>query len=212
MTVVVKVGGNALDAALAPERAVVVHGGGAQITAELARRGIPSTFSNGRRVTTPEAMEVVREVLLAVNAAVVAALGPRAVAVTDVLTATQLDPALGLVGEVTHVDTARLDALLDAGRIPVVAPVARYNVNADTAAAAIAVALRADELLFVTDVAGLYADPADPSTLIPALTAAALRARLPYLAGGMIPKAEACLRVLRGGVPRTRIAGTVVTP
>lgn len=220
-TTVFKVGGNAFDA-LPPladdERAVVVHGGGPQITAELARRCIPSVFAHGRRVTTPETMAVVRTVLLTMNTVIVSALGPRAIGVTDVLTATELDPALGLVGEVAAVDTPRLTALLDAGRVPVVATVASgtdgtpFNVNADTAAAAIAVALGADRAEFVTDVAGLYADPDDPATLIPHLTTAALADLLPRLTGGMVPKMEACLRAVRGGVPYARVGATTVTP
>lgn len=220
-TTVVKVGGNALDALPPPAeagRTVVVHGGGPQITAELARAGIPSVFVHGRRVTTPETMEVVRTVLRTMNTVIVSTLGPRAAGITDVLTAVQLDPALGLVGEVTGVDTGRLTALLDAGRIPVVATVATgpdgtpYNVNADTAAAAIAVALGADRAEFLTDVAGLYADPADPGTLIPHLTIAALADLLPRLTGGMVPKMEACLRAVRGGVPCARVGATTVTP
>jgi acetylglutamate kinase len=237
MTVVVKYGGHAMDDAAARaafaadvnalrhngERPVVVHGGGPQITAELRRRGVESVFANGRRVTTAETMRVVRAVLVdTVNPAVVECLGPDAVGVTDVLTATPHDPALGYVGEVAAVDTEALRALLDAGRIPVVATVARgvdgalYNVNADTAAAALAVALDAERAVFLTDVAGLYLDYPDRDSLVPHIGADALEALLPSLSDGMLPKAEACLRAVRGGVPSAHIglstsAGTTVT-
>ncbi|HWL36554.1 MAG TPA: acetylglutamate kinase [Frankiaceae bacterium] len=247
MTVVVKYGGAAMTdpgarAAFGADienlrdngaRVVVVHGGGPQITSALDALGVESVFANGRRVTTPETMAVVRGVLAGeVNAEVVAAVGPYATGVSgeDVLTAEPLDPALGLVGEVTAVDTAAINALLDQGRVPCVATIAtgtdgtRYNVNADTAAAAIAVALGAEEAVFLTDVRGLYAAYPDPASLVARIAADEAEALLPRLTDGMVPKVEACLRAVRGGVPHARIAdgrvphallrddGTTVTP
>ena len=232
-TLVVKYGGHAMadpaarqafaeDVVLlryAGVRVVVVHGGGPQITAQLDRLGIASVFAGGRRVTTAEAMDVVRMVLVGqVNRDVVALIdthGPFAVGLSgedaQLFTATQLDPALGQVGEVRDVDPSVVLALLADGRVPVVATVARgtdgtvYNVNADTAAAALAVALEAEKVVFLTDVDGLYADYPRPGSLVSEIAAADLAALLPGLAGGMAPKMEACLRAVRGGVPRAHV-------
>jgi acetylglutamate kinase len=232
-TVVVKYGGHAMSDEAARRafaedvvllryvglRPVVVHGGGPQITAHLDRLGVESVFAGGRRVTTAETMDVVRMVLVGqVNRDVVAlvnAHGPFAVGLSgedaNLFTATQLDPALGQVGEVAAVDPGAVTALLDDGRIPVVATVARgtdgtpYNVNADTAAAALAVALGAAKVVFLTDVEGLYAAYPDRDSLVPELTAGALAALLPALDDGMAPKMEACLRAVRGGVPRAHV-------
>jgi acetylglutamate kinase len=249
VTVVVKYGGAAMDdpeaaRAFADDvallrasgtRVVVVHGGGPQVTAHLDRLGVPSVFVGGRRVTTAETVRVVRMVLAGeVNGDVVALLhaaGAVGLSGETVFTAEQLDPALGLVGGVTHVDTGVVDALLAAGRVPVVATVARgaggalYNVNADTAAAALAVALRAERVVFLTDVEGLYADYASRTRVVRHVTADDLAALLPALSDGMAPKMEACLRAVRGGVPRAQVAdgrvphallrddaGTTVTP
>jgi acetylglutamate kinase len=228
---VVKYGGHAMDDERAREafardvvllrdrgrRPVVVHGGGPQITARLTALGIVTPFVHGRRVTTAEAMAVVRAVLVEeVNPAVVALLDAQAPYATgvsgeDLFAAVPRDPALGHVGEVTAVDTAVVERLLDAGRIPVVATVARgvdgalYNVNADTAAAALAVALGAAEAVFLTDVEGLYSDYPARGSLVRSITADALEALLPSLSDGMVPKMEACLRVVRGGVPRAHV-------
>lgn len=239
-TVVVKYGGNAMTSPdlqrgfaedvsflrYAGVRVVVVHGGGPQITAHLERLGVPSEFRGGFRVTTPETMDVVRMVLVGqVNRDVVALVNghaPVAVGVSGedagLLTATRRLPLvdgvptdLGLVGDVAEVRPGLLEALLDAGQVPVVATVARghdgaaYNVNADTAAAAIAVALGAEKLVVLTDVEGLYADWPDTSSLISSLTADELEALLPGLDSGMVPKMEACLRAVRGGVPRAHV-------
>jgi acetylglutamate kinase len=232
-TVVVKYGGHAMDdpaarAAFAEDvvllryvgiRPVVVHGGGPQITAHLDRLGVESVFNGGRRVTTAETMQVVRMVLVGqVNRDVVGlvnAHGPFAVGMSgedaNLFTAEQLDPDLGFVGEVTAVDTGALRALLADGRVPVVATVARgtdgelYNVNADTAAAALAVALGAEKAVFLTDVEGLYADYPARDSLVSAIRADQLAALLPALAEGMVPKMEACLRAVRGGVPRAHV-------
>jgi len=211
---------------LAGVKPVVVHGGGPQISSMLGRLGIESEFKAGLRVTTPEAMDVVRMVLMGqVNRELVGLLnahGPYAVGLSGedagLFTAarkglevdgTTVD--LGLVGEVAEVDPGAVLDLIAAGRIPVVATVAPdddgqvYNVNADTAAGALAVALHADRLVVLTDVPGLYADwPANPK-LIPQLTTDELEALLPDLGSGMAPKMEACLRAVRGGVPRATV-------
>jgi acetylglutamate kinase len=217
-------------------RPVVVHGGGPQISEHLGRLGIPSTFAAGLRVTTPETMDVVRMVLTGqVNRDLVGLInrhGPFAVGMSgedaNLLTATRaqatVDGApvdLGQVGEIHTVDPGAVRALIADGRIPVISSVARgaageiYNVNADTAAAAVAVALDAAKLVLLTDVAGLYADwppagpgevtAARPGEVISQLSAADLATMLPGLDGGMIPKMEACLTAVRGGVPRAHV-------
>jgi acetylglutamate kinase len=232
-TIVVKYGGSAMDDPIAREafaqdvvllryvglKPVVVHGGGPQITAHLDRLGVPSVFNGGRRVTTAETMQVVRMVLVGqVNRDVVGMLndhGPFAVGMSgedaNLFTAEQLDPDLGYVGEVAAVDTGAVKALLNDDRIPVVATVARgndgalYNVNADTAAAALAVALQAEKAVFLTDVEGLYADYPERDSLVSEITADHLAELLPGLAEGMVPKMEACLAAVRGGVPRAHV-------
>jgi acetylglutamate kinase len=215
-------------------RPVVVHGGGPQISEHLGKLGIESTFAAGLRVTTPETMDVVRMVLTGqVNREVVGLInrhGPFAVGMSgedaNLLTATRARATvngapvdLGQVGEIRTVDPGAVRALIADGRIPVISSVAPgsageiYNVNADTAAAAIAVALGAAKLVLLTDVAGLYADwpPAAeaaagrPGEVISQLNAAELAAMLPRLGGGMIPKMEACLTAVRGGVPRAHV-------
>jgi acetylglutamate kinase len=252
-TVVIKYGGHAMTddalrlafaqdvvflryAGLLP---VVVHGGGPQISAQLDRLGIETTFRAGLRVTTPEAMDVVRMVLTGqVNREVVGLVnehGPFAVGMSGedahLLTARRLRAAvdgelidLGQVGEVETVNPGAVLALLADGRIPVISSVARsqsgeiLNVNADTAAAAVAVALGAAKLIVLTDVEGLYADwpPAAGSSASPApapapaevisqLTADELAQLLPGLSDGMIPKMDACLTAVRGGVPQAHV-------
>jgi acetylglutamate kinase len=210
-------------------RPVVVHGGGPQITAHLDRLGITTEFRGGLRVTTPEAMEIVRMVLVGqVNGDVVRLVndhGPFAVGMSGedggLLTAeprtTEVNGEevdLGLVGDVTAVDPGALRALLENGRIPVVATVAAgpggqtYNVNADSAAAAIAVALDAQKLVVLTDVEGLYSSwSAETRTgdLVSEIGATALAALLPDLSAGMAPKMEACLRAVLGGVPQAHV-------
>jgi acetylglutamate kinase len=213
-------------------RPVVVHGGGPQITAHLDRLGIRSEFQAGQRVTTPEAMEVVRMVLVGqVNGDVVRLVndhGPFAVGLSGedggLLTAERRtvqvagkEVDLGMVGDVVSVDPGTVHALLADGRIPVIATVARgldgatYNVNADTAAAALAVALRAQKLVVLTDVDGLYAHWPPPESapavddVISEITASELAGLLPTLGAGMVPKMEACLRAVRGGVPQAHV-------
>jgi acetylglutamate kinase len=209
-------------------RPVVVHGGGPQISAHLDRLGVASTFTAGLRVTTPEMMDVVRMVLTGqVNRDVVGLInrhGPFAVGMSgedaNLFTASRRGAVvdgefvdIGLVGDIDAVDPAALQVLLADGRVPVVSSVARgtggeiYNVNADTAAAALAVALGAAKLVVLTDVEGLYTDwPAGaPGPVISQLSATELERLLPSLSAGMIPKMEACLRAVRGGVPQAHV-------
>jgi len=205
---------------------VVVHGGGPQISAMLRRLGIASEFRGGLRVTTPEAMEVVRMVLVGqVGRELVGLLnayGPLAVGLSGedagLFTAVRrgvvvdgVEQDLGLVGDVESVNPGAVLDLIQAGRIPVVATVAPdaegevHNVNADTAAAALAAALGAERLVVLTDVAGLYADWPSTGEVIARLTADELRELLPSLSSGMIPKMEACLAAVDAGVPRATI-------
>ncbi|MEV3861602.1 acetylglutamate kinase [Streptomyces sp. NPDC050095] len=208
-------------------RPVVVHGGGPQIDGELERHGLEREFKAGLRVTSPRAMDVVRMVLAGkVQRELVGLInrqGPFAVGLTgedaDTLVATRLTPWLdgepvdiGRVGTITRVDTTLLKTLLDAGRIPVVSSVARsaedhdvYNINADTAAAALATALGAEELVMLTDVPGLYAGWPHSDEVIRRLTAAELDKLLPELSHGMIPKMTGCLQAVRGGVGVARV-------
>jgi acetylglutamate kinase len=238
--IVVKYGGNAmtspaLQAAFAEDvmflryaglKPVIVHGGGPQITHHLKRLGIESEFRGGLRVTTPEVVEVVRMVLTGqVNADIVNMLndhGTFAIGLSgedaSLLTA-ERRPAIvdgeevdiGLVGDVVAVDPSAIHALLDAGRIPVLATVARgrdgrtYNVNADTAAAAVAVGVGAEKLIVLTDVEGLYADWPASTEIVSRIDTDQLAAMLPTLASGMVPKMEACLRAVEGGVPRAHV-------
>ncbi|GAA4505133.1 acetylglutamate kinase [Actinoallomurus oryzae] len=210
-------------------RPVVVHGGGPQINAQLDRLGIESSFKAGLRVTTPETMDVVRMVLVGqVSREVVGMLnqhGAFGVGMSGEdarLFTAERKPAIvdgepvdiGQVGEIVEVDAGAVRSLLDDGRIPVISSIARgddgvvYNVNADTAAGALAVALQATKLIVLTDVDGLYADwppTGDPGGVIARLTAAELEKMLPDLSAGMVPKMEACLRAVRGGVPQAHV-------
>ncbi len=240
--VVVKFGGNAmvspeLQRAFAEDmvylryvglKPVVVHGGGPQITAMLDRLGIPSEFRGGYRVTTPEAMDVVRMVLTGqVSRELVTLInehGPLASAISGEdaglfggrRRGVEIDGEavdIGLVGDVVQVDPASVLAEVDAGRIPVVSSIApdldvpgqSLNVNADSAAAALAVALGAEKLVVLTDVAGLYADWPNRDSLVSNITVPELTALLPKLESGMIPKMTACLEAVAGGVPKAAI-------
>jgi acetylglutamate kinase len=212
-------------------RPVVVHGGGPQVTGHLDRLGIESVFTAGLRVTTEETIDVVRMVLNGkVNKDIVGLInrnGPYAVGLSgedaNLFTAERKLAAvdgelvdIGLVGEITDVDPSMVRALLDNGRIPVISSVARgadgpdsagtvYNVNADTAAAALAVALGAAKLVVLTDVEGLYRDWPNSDEVISQLDADDLEKLLPALSAGMIPKMEACLTAVRGGVPHAHV-------
>nr|WP_244250569.1 acetylglutamate kinase [Rathayibacter festucae] len=241
-TMVIKFGGNAmvseeLQRAFAQDivylhyagiRPVVVHGGGPQISAMLDRLGIASEFRGGYRVTSPEAMDVVRMVLTgSISRDIVRRIneyGPLAAGISGedaglfvgrrrgvVLDGVEHD--LGLVGDVISVDPAAVLAQLDAGRIPVVSSIApdsddptqSLNVNADAAAAALAVAVGAEKLVILTDVPGLYADWPDRGSLVSHIASDELAALLPSLESGMIPKMTACLDAVRGGVPKAAI-------
>jgi acetylglutamate kinase len=211
---------------LAGIRPVVVHGGGPQITSMLARLDMPGEFRGGLRVTTPETMDVVRMVLVGQVGrelvGLVNAHGPLAVGMSGedarLFTAARRtarvdgeDVDVGLVGDVVAVNPAAVLDLVAGGRIPVISTVAPdvdgvvHNVNADTAAGALAVALGARKLVVLTDVEGLYTDWPDRSSLRTEIDAGELAALLPSLASGMIPKMEACLRAVEGGVPRAHV-------
>ena len=211
---------------LAGLRPVVVHGGGPQISTMLKRLGVESEFKGGLRVTTPEVMDVVGMVLVGqVQRELVGLIndhGPFAVGMSGedahLFTAERRhamvdgEPTdIGQVGDVVEVRPEFVERLLDDGLIPVVSTVARdvdgtaHNVNADTAAAALAVALGAKKLIVLTDVEGLYAQWPDRDSLIPTIGAERLRAMLPTLESGMVPKMEACLRAVDGGVPRATV-------
>jgi acetylglutamate kinase len=209
-------------------RPVVVHGGGPQISSMLARLGIESEFRGGYRVTTPEAMDVVRMVLAGqISRDIVGRInehGPLAVAFSGddagLFSAhkrfVEVDGEsvdLGQVGDIVAVDPAGILARLDSGNIPVVSSIApdvespgeSLNINADAAAAALAVALGAAKLVILTDVAGLYRDWPNRDSLVSVLGADELRALLPTLESGMIPKMTACLDAVDGGVPKAAI-------
>ena len=211
---------------LAGFRPVVVHGGGPQISSMLDRLGIESEFKGGLRVTTRETMDVVRMVLVGqVQRELVGLLnehGPLAVGMsgedaglfTAERTNTVVDGEevdLGLVGEVAEVRPETVRDIVDAGRIPVISSVATdvdgtvHNVNADTAAAALAVALGAEKLLVLTDVEGLYRDWPDSDDVIGEISPEELEKLLPSLASGMVPKMGACLKAVSNGVPRATV-------
>lgn len=238
--IVVKYGGNAMTdetlkqafaedivfMRLAGIKPVVVHGGGPQISSMLDRLGIESEFKGGLRVTTPEAMEVVRMVLTGqVGRELVGLLnqhGDLAVGLSGedggLFRAKQWKPIIdgeptdiGLVGEVVGVRPEAVLDLIEAGRIPVVSTVAPdesgqvHNVNADTAAAALAAALGAEKMLVLTDVEGLYADWPNSTDVIGEISPEALAEIVPGLATGMIPKMTACLQAVRDGVKRSTV-------
>ncbi|MDQ5855404.1 MAG: acetylglutamate kinase [Actinomycetota bacterium] len=205
---------------------VVVHGGGPQISAMLDRLGIAGEFRGGLRVTTAETIDVVRMVLFGQVGrelvGMINAHGPFAVGLsgedahlftaarrTATVDGEQID--VGLVGDVVAVNPAAVLDIVNAGRIPVVSGLAPdldgvvHNINADTAAAALAVALGAEKLVMLTDVEGLYTDWPDRSSLLSQVTVDRLETLLPRLSAGMAPKMEACLRAVRGGVPRAHV-------
>lgn len=239
---VVKFGGNAmvspeLTRAFAEDmvflrhaglKPVVVHGGGPQISARLTELGIASEFRGGYRVTTPEAMTVVRDVLRGeVNKHLVDLInehGDFAVGLsgedsslfTGRRRGVEIDGEsvdLGLVGDVVAVEPHAVLSSIEAGLIPVISSIAPdgdapgqvLNVNADAAASALAVALKADKFLILTDVAGLYSDWPNRESLVSVITTGELRDLLPSLESGMIPKMTACLEAVDGGVVNAAI-------
>jgi acetylglutamate kinase len=234
-TVVVKHGGSTMEdsvlhasfagdvtlLAMVGIRPVIVHGGGPQISEEMAKAGLEPKFANGLRVTGPEVVAVVQRVLAGdINPRIVGLLnghGCPAVGLTGLdggmLEARQLSAELGLVGEVSHVNTTLIDDLLGAGMVPVIAPLGTgpdgkvYNLNADTAAAALAQSLKAQKLIYLTDVEGVRAVKDQSDSLISKMTQSQLDELLSSdeVSGGMLPKLESCRAALRGGVPQAHI-------
>ena len=207
-------------------RPVVVHGGGPQISARLAELGIESEFRGGFRVTTEETITVVRDVLREQISAQLAQLIQESGAETAIMSGedanlfraekTVLDTAegpvdIGLVGEVTQVNPRIVLEALEAGRVPVISTVAPttsgelLNVNADLAAAALAVALGAEKLMVLTDVPGLYSDWPNRDSLVSEITTGELETLIPNLESGMIPKMQSCLKAVQGGVPTAHV-------
>jgi len=207
-------------------RPVVVHGGGPQITARLAELGIETEFRNGMRYTDKDTILVVKDVLRNQVSASLASLIQQAGAETTVLSGEdenlfkaekvkaktpEGDVDLGLVGEVRSVNPRAVLRALDQGKVPVISTVAPtiqgelLNVNADLAAASLAVALGAEKLMVLTDVAGLYANWPDRDSLVSEINVAELRELIPALESGMIPKMQACLMAIDGGVPKAHI-------
>ena len=235
-TMVVKYGGNAMISqelrravisdivllSLVGIRVVVVHGGGPEISGMLKKVGKESTFVDGLRYTDEETMEIVQQVLCGqVNKDLVATLnrmGGRALGLCGLdggmFQAKKLDEKYGLVGEIRHVDPRPVTDALAGGYVPVVSTVAQgmdaevsYNVNADTAAAKLAVALGAEKLILLTDVRGLLRDPKDENTLISELQLSSVPAlvREGIITGGMIPKVDCCVEAVRSGVKSATI-------
>ena len=234
-TVVVKYGGSAMvddelrtsfagDIALLQTvglRPVVVHGGGPQITRAMGQAGVEPQWVRGLRVTDAETIRVVQATLAGeINPDIVRMLsgaGAKAVGVTGIdgglFTAEQRDPDLGFVGKVTNVDPDLIEGMLERGIVPVVAPLARgvdghvYNLNADTAAGALARALKARKLIYLTDVEGLYRDLGDEDSLIQQMTSAELSELLETetISAGMLPKLESCVEALDNGVSQAHI-------
>ena len=236
-TVVVKLGGNAIDEAIERAmaqdvlllrsvgiRCVLVHGGGPQVDEMMKRVGKAPEFRDGLRVTDAETLEIVRMVLVGkVNRDLVARINqeagddPIAVGVSGedggLLVAEVRDASLGFVGDVVHVRADRLTKLLDDGLSPVVATIGSdgkgqsYNINADEAARAIAAAMGAEKIVYLTSAPGLLEDVNDPESLVQRLSADELRARLagPSVSAGMIPKLRACADAVDGGVGSAHI-------
>jgi acetylglutamate kinase len=235
--VVVKLGGAAIDAeldrALAQDvlllrsvgvRCVLVHGGGPQVDALMKRMGKAPEFKDGLRVTDAETLEIVRMVLVGgVNRDLVATINretredPVAVGVAGedggLLVTAPRDPALGFVGDVAHVRAGRLHGLLEQGLVPVISTIGAdpsgqpYNINADEAAMAIAVAMEAEKIVYLTAAPGLLEDAKDEATLVPRLTSTELRERIAHesVSAGMIPKLRACADAVDGGVGSAHI-------
>ena len=234
-TVVIKYGGHAMDdpslAALFAQdvvlmrlvgmNPVVVHGGGPQISDLMRRLGKEPEFVDGLRVTDAESVDIVRMALVGkVNREIVAALnqhGSYAVGLSGedagLIKVEMRDERLGFVGDVTSIDASIVDKLTNEELIPVIATVGvdelgqAYNINADTVAGAIATALQAEKLVYLTDVAGIYADYPDESSLVTGIDVAGLESLLAEgrADGGMIPKLESCVQAMRGGVRRAHI-------
>lgn len=232
-TVVIKYGGSAMEdpalresfagdvtlLAMVGIRPVVVHGGGPQISAAMEAEGIEATWVDGLRVTDGSTIEVVQRTLVGViNPEIVRFLngrGASAIGVNgldaDLFRAVPRDERLGYVGDITSVNTGLIQGMVDQGFVPVVASIARgedgrvYNVNADTAAGVLARALRAQKLVYLTDVEGVYLRQEDPSSLISRMTLEDLRGLLGDMDGGMVPKLQSVEDALEGGVSQAHI-------
>ena len=212
---------------------IVVHGGGTDINSMLGRLGIESRFVNGLRVTDGATMEVVQMVLSGkINKDIVSELnclgahslglcGKDANLIECVKKPARDGVDLGFVGQITHINIKLLDILAKDEYIPVIAPIGvdsegnSYNINADTVAGEIAAALKAEKLLFLTDIDGIYMDPADKSSLISRITVAEINRLIGegVISGGMIPKVQGCINAVLGGVGRTHIVnGTIPHP
>ena len=212
---------------------IVVHGGGPDINSMLGRLGIESRFVNGLRVTDGATMEVVQMVLSGkINKDIVSELnclgahslglcGKDANLIECVKKPARDGVDLGFVGQITHINIKLLDILAKDEYIPVIAPIGvdsegnSYNINADTVAGEIAAALKAEKLLFLTDIDGIYMDPADKSSLISRITVAEINRLIGegVILGGMIPKVQGCINAVLGGVGRTHIVnGTIPHP
>ena len=202
-------------------RPVVVHGGGPHITRAMARSGVEPRWVDGLRVTDAATIRVVQATLAGeINPDIVRLLsahGTKAVGLTGLdgglLVSRQKDPALGYVGEITEVAPGLIEGLIEAGVVPVVAPLARsvdgdvHNLNADSVAAALAGALRARKLIYLTDVEGLYRDLGDEESLIDSMSVGELHALLESgsVSAGMLPKLGSCIEALENGVPQAHI-------
>ena len=235
-TVVVKYGGNAMISddlrhavmsdiillSLVGIRVVVVHGGGPEISEMLGKIGKQSVFLDGLRCTDGETMDIVQQVLCGrVNKNLVATLnrvGGRAIGLggmdAALFEAQVKDRKYGLVGEIVQVNPKVVEDMLDNGYIPVISTVAQgrdavtaYNINADTAAAKLAIALKAEKLILLTDVRGLLRDPKDENTLIHVvhMSDVPMLKKSGVIQGGMIPKVECCVEAVRSGVKRSHI-------
>lgn len=212
---------------------IVVHGGGPDINSMLGRLGIESRFVNGLRVTDGATMEVVQMVLSGkINKDIVSELnclgahslglcGKDANLIECVKKPARDGVDLGFVGQITHINVKLLEILAKDEYIPVIAPIGvdsegnSYNINADTVAGEIAAALKAEKLLFLTDIDGIYMDPADKSSLISRITVAEINRLISegVISGGMIPKVQGCINAVLGGVGRTHIVnGTIPHP
>ena len=212
---------------------IVVHGGGTDINSMLGRLGIESRFVNGLRVTDGATMEVVQMVLSGkINKDIVSELnclgahslglcGKDANLIECVKKPARDGVDLGFVGQITHINVKLLEILAKDEYIPVIAPIGvdsegnSYNINADTVAGEIAAALKAEKLLFLTDIDGIYMDPADKSSLISRITVAEINRLIGegVISGGMIPKVQGCINAVLGGVGRTHIVnGTIPHP
>jgi acetylglutamate kinase len=239
-TIVVKAGGRALaDPVMAGQFAadvvlmhsvgmkpIVVHGGGPQITELMARLGKKTEFRDGHRVTDAESLDITRMVLVGkVSRDIVAGInrhGRLALGVSGedagLLMAEGRHPDLGYVGDIKEVNPHVIERLLAENLIPVISTIGSdpfgqaYNINADLGAAAVAVALGAQKLVYLTDVEGLYEDVADPTTLVGATTAAGLEVMLDAggVTEGMVPKIEGCLQAVRNGVPSAHILSSAI--